>query len=105
VTLLQPADIMEDRDGSGFDAAVIAIDGLVAADRGVLEAIGLLLGGEQLDILAQRALVALKGENVIGVLVEDFLRDAALAAHGVDGYDGALDRHHVEQGWNGDDLI
>jgi hypothetical protein len=33
---------MEDGDGFGFDAAVIAIDGLVGADDGVLETIGLL---------------------------------------------------------------
>ena len=71
---------MEDRDGSGFDAAVIAIDGLVAADCGVLEPIGLLLGGEQLNILAQRALIALERENVIGLCVDDFLRNAALVA-------------------------
>jgi hypothetical protein len=40
--------------------------------------LGSLLGGEQLDILTQRALVALEGENVIGILVEDFLGDAAM---------------------------
>src|SRR5262245_2615242 len=59
MALLQPSDIMDRRVGSGFDAAVIAIDGLMAADRGVLEAVRLLLGGEKLDVLAQRGLIAL----------------------------------------------
>jgi hypothetical protein len=68
---------------------VIAVDGLMSGDLGIAEAIRLLLGGEQLDILAQRALVALEGENVIGILVADFLGDVALAADGVGGNDGA----------------
>ena len=84
---------------------MIAIDRLIAADRRVLEAVGLLLGDEELDILAQRALVAFQREDVIGLLVEDFLGDVALAAHRVDGHDGALDRHHVEQLGDGDDLV
>src|SRR5258708_3388757 len=74
-------------------------------DLGVPEAVCLLLGGKQLDILAQRALVAFEGEDVIGLLVEDFLGDVALAAHGVDGDDGALDRQHVEKRRDGDDLV
>jgi hypothetical protein len=52
MVLLQPADIVDRRIGSGFNATVIAVDGLVAADLG--ETIGLLLGDEDLDILAQR---------------------------------------------------
>ena len=70
-----------------------------------LKPLALLLGHEQFDILAQRALVALQGEDVIGLLVEDLLGDVALAAHRVDGDDGALDRHHVEQLRDGDDLV
>ena len=38
VAFLQPGDIVDDGGGPGFDAAVIAIDRLVPADRGVLEA-------------------------------------------------------------------
>src|SRR3954451_9388732 len=56
---LQPFDIMHDGGGSGLDAAVIAIDRRVLADPGVSKVPGLLLGGKDLDILAQRALVAL----------------------------------------------
>ncbi|MGO9686248.1 MAG: hypothetical protein ACLPTZ_27355 [Beijerinckiaceae bacterium] len=37
---------------------MIGIDGFIAADRGVLEIAGFLLGGENLDILAQRARLA-----------------------------------------------
>src|ERR1700693_6309296 len=84
---------------------MIAVDGFMSGDLGIAEAIRLLLGGEQLDILAQRALVALEGENVIGILVEDFLGDVALAADGVGGNDGAFDHQHVEKRRNGDDLV
>lgn len=89
VTPSEPCDIVDDGGGPGLDAAVMAIDGLVAADRGVLEAHGFLLGHEEIDIGAERALVALQGEEVIGLLVEDFLDDAALAAHRVAGDDSA----------------
>ncbi len=53
VAFLQPGDIVDDGIGSGLDAAVIAIDRLVPADPGVLETVGFLLGGEELDVLAQ----------------------------------------------------
>jgi hypothetical protein len=43
---------MDRRVGSGFDAAMIAIDRLMATDFGILEAVRLLLGGECLDVLA-----------------------------------------------------
>src|ERR1039457_5496949 len=61
------------------------------------DAICLLLGGENLDILAQRALIAFEREEVIGLLVQDRRGDIALAAHRVDSHDGPLDRHHIEQ--------
>ena len=97
MAFLQPSDVMDRRIGSGFDTAVIAVDRLMAADLGILKAVGFLLGREKLDILAQRALVTLERKNVIGLLIHDFLGDIALAAHRIDGHDGALDRHHVEQ--------
>ena len=59
VALLQPIHVVDRRVGAGFDAAVVAIDGLMPGDRRILEAVGLLLGGEQFDILAQRSLIAL----------------------------------------------
>ena len=73
VAFLQPGDIVDHRIGSGFDAAMIAVDRLMAADRRILEALGFLLGGEQLDVLAQRALIAFERQNVIGLLVDDLL--------------------------------
>ena len=74
-------------------------------DRRILEAVGLLLGGEQFDILAQRPLIALERQHVVGLLGEDFLGDVALAADRVDGDDGALDRQEIEQLGDGDDLV
>src|SRR5262249_34087949 len=105
MAFLQPSYIVDRRIGSGFDAAVIAIDGLMLGNLGVAKAIGLLLGSEQLDIFTQRALIAFERENVIGLLIEDFLGDVALAAHGVDGDDGAFDHQHVEKCRDGADLV
>ena len=96
---------MDDRVGPGFDAAMITVDGFVPADLGMLEAGGLLLGGEEFDVFAQGPLIAFEGEDVIGPLVHDLLGDVALTAHGIDGDDGALDRQHVEQLGDRHDLI
>ena len=90
---------------SGFDAPVIAIDGFMPADLCVLEIPGLLLGNEDFDILAQCALVAFEREHVIGVFIQDFLGNIALATHRIDGHDGALDRHHIEERRDGDDFV
>jgi hypothetical protein len=70
--------------------ATTATDGL-AADLGILETIGLPLGDEELDIVAQRALIALEREHVIGLLVDDFLGDVALTTNSIDAHDRALD--------------
>src|SRR5208337_1342 len=96
---------MNDSDLPGFDPAVIAIDGLVAADLGILEIYRLLFIDEELDIVFERALIALQGEDVIGFLVDDRLSDFALATHRVDGDHRPLDRQHAQQLGNGDDLV
>ena len=84
---------------------MIAINSFIAANLRILKSVGFLLCGEQLDILAQRALIAFERQNVISFFVHDFLGDTALTAHGVDGNDGALDDQHVEQLGNGYNLI
>src|SRR5215475_2216269 len=80
VAFLQPSHIMDRRVGSGLDAAVIAVDRLMSADLSILESVGLLFGDENLDILAQCALIAFEREEVISLSVDDFLGDFALAA-------------------------
>jgi len=52
VTLLQPVDVADHGVVPGLDPAVIAIDGLVRADRGILVIQDFLLIDEDLDILA-----------------------------------------------------
>ena len=47
VALTQPFDVLVDGRGAGFDAAVIAVDGLGAADLSIGEPIGFLLCAEQ----------------------------------------------------------
>src|SRR4051812_19383195 len=105
VPFLQPGNIVDDSGGPGLDTAMIAVDRLITADLGILKACCLLLGDKQLNVLAQRALIALQREHVIGFLVHDLLCDVALATHGIDGHDRTLDRQHVQQFGNSDDLV
>ena len=93
---LQPGDIVDHGVVSRLDTAVISIDGFVRADRGILVFQGFLFIDEYFDILAQGSLIALQRDNVIGLFLDDFRCDVALAAHCIDRHDGALDRHHVE---------
>jgi hypothetical protein len=66
MALLKPGDIFDHRRSSGLDAAVVAIDRLVPGDGAVPEAVGLLLGDEQRDILG---LVAFEREQVKSALL------------------------------------
>ncbi len=76
---------------------MVTIDRPVSADLGILEPIGFLFHDEQFDIFVQAGLVALEREDVVGLSVHDLAGDLALAAHGVDGDDGALDGQHVQE--------
>ena len=105
MALAQPVSVVDDRCRAGFDAAVIAVDRLVPADRRGLEAVGLLLFDKHLNILAQGALVVLERENIVSPFVEDLARDGALAPHRVTGHDGAVDRQHVQQFRDRHDLV
>src|SRR6201987_5473500 len=96
---------MERRVGSGLDAPMVAVDRFVSADLCILEAVGLLLCGEKLDVLAKSALVAFECENVVGLLGQDFRCDVALAAHSIDSHDSAFDRQHLEQRRDRDDFV
>ena len=53
MALLKPGDILNDSGGPGFNPTVIAIQGLMPADRGVGVMPGFLLGREQADIIVQ----------------------------------------------------
>ena len=61
--ILEPGDVVNDGHATRLDAAVIAVDRFVPADRRVGKTLGFLLVGEQFDILAQRALVALQRQD------------------------------------------
>src|SRR5262245_61394010 len=93
MALLQPSYIVEYRVGSLFDAAMIAVDRLMTADLCILKAVSFLLCSERRDILVKRALIALEGQNVVGLLLQyleevghgyvfvGFLRHFDLAQH------------------------
>lgn len=91
---------MDDGGGPGLDAAVVAVDARGGRGGGrVPEGPGLLLPDEEFDILARRALIALEGKDIVCSSVDDLAGDVALAAHRVDGDDGALDGQHVQRPW------
>ena len=54
---------MDNNDGACLDAAVIAINGLAVADRGITEADGLLLGHEEFDVITKPALTQLSHQT------------------------------------------
>jgi hypothetical protein len=85
--------------------AVIDVECFMRVNRCILEFQGFLFIDEDLDIIARGSLIALQRENVIGLFPDDFRGDVALTAHRVDRHHRALDRHHVEQRRNGDNLI
>src|SRR5882757_3710374 len=105
MTVVKPGHIVDNNDGACLDAAVIAINGLVAADRCITEAHGLLLGYEEFDVIPKTALIAFQSQDIIRLLVDDLLRDLALTPHRVDGDDRTVDGQQVQQLWNGDDFI
>src|SRR5215468_7914419 len=105
VAFLKPGQVIDDSVGSCFDAAVIAIDGLMPADLCLGEPVGFLFRGKKLDILAQRALIAFEREDVVGALIQDFLSNVALTAHSVDGHGGAGQLDTVKKCRNGGDLV
>jgi hypothetical protein len=89
---------------AGVPEGVVAIDGkTTTAKRYYLSSAK--LSAEQFDILAQGALIALEGQHIVGLGVDDLAGDVALAADGVDGHDGAFDGQQVEQPGDGDDLV
>ena len=57
------------------------------------------------DALMQPALVLLHRQHVVGPARYDLLGDLPLAAHGVDGHDAAIQVQHLQQLWDGGDLI
>jgi hypothetical protein len=89
---------------SAFSAQIEAIAGVRHAGS-VGETLGRLVGDEDVDVLAQRALVAFQRLDVVGLLVGDRLGSVALAAHGIDGDDRPLDRQHGEQLRDSDDFV
>jgi hypothetical protein len=96
---------VNDSDDPGLDTAVIAVDGGVLRHICIGEAVGLLFGNENLNVLAQRSLIAFQRQDIIGFLFNDLLRDISLAPHRIDGHDRAFDGKHIEQLRDRYDLI
>lgn len=58
-----------------------------------------------LRLIVQRALVPFQGHHIIRALINDLLRDVALAVERVNRYDGALQAQHSQQLWDRRDLV
>lgn len=93
----QPVDVVRRPTAAFLDAAMVGVDGGVMIEAGVGEVAGELFLEEQLNVAVQGPLIGLQGQHVIGALVDNLLGDGRLAADGVDGDDGALERQQVEQ--------
>src|ERR1700733_1183140 len=76
--VLQPFDVGADCGRAGLDAAMISLD--VRRGRGGLA--GRVVGAN--DIIMQRALIALQGQDVVTALIDDLLGDLALTVERVD---------------------
>jgi hypothetical protein len=77
----------------------------MARDGCILEIFGFLLGREKLDVLLQRFLIALEGDDIVSFIVFDLPGGSALTADGADGDDTACDRHPFEQRGDSDDHV
>jgi hypothetical protein len=84
---------------------MIAVYGLMIAVRDILE-----LGRScpvkvVLNLLVQRALIALKGQYIIPTLINDLFSNLLLTAHGINGHNAIFDLNQPEQLRDGGDLI
>jgi len=94
------SDVVGDAAASGLDAPVVAVDGneeFILARGFALE--------EEPHVLGEGRPVVFEREQIIGALGADRLGDFALAAHGVDGDEGALDLQPLDEQGDGDNLV
>ena len=78
---------------------------LMPADGDVLEWTLFMRREEQLDVVAQRALITLQSEHVIGVILDDLSRDLLLASHRVDGHRRTFQRQQLQEIGDRCDLV
>jgi hypothetical protein len=74
VALGQPASGVDGRVGARFDPPVALLQGFVTAHGSIGKAALFLFSEEQLDIVAQIALIAFEGQHVVGLSVDDSWR-------------------------------
>jgi hypothetical protein len=92
-------------NGGGFRGAMIVVDGLTEEGFGIGEGAGALFGEEEFGVVLERGLIAFDGEEVIGAFIADFAGDLLLTSHGVDSHRGTGEFEHLEQAWDGDNLV
>src|SRR5712691_2442480 len=96
----EPVDLLGDAANSALEPAVALVDILAGLDFALWGRLEIAF-----DLLMEGWLVVLHGQEVVGLGVEDVLRDARVAAHGIDGDERAFKRQAREQSRNGDDLV
>jgi hypothetical protein len=93
VSFFQPADGVRRAARSFFDAAMPCIGCPVnGAGFGQFR-----VCKEAFDVIVQGTLIAFERENIIGFLRRDFRGNSLLCSHGIDRYNRALDRQHVQK--------
>ena len=92
--------VVADGMAADFDAAMVAIGGLVA-----VEACRIGVGEEALDFGGKGGPVVLEAREIVGALGANGLGDVGLAAHGVDGDQRAGQFQALEQRRNGSDFV
>jgi hypothetical protein len=96
----KPVDIVGCKILPGFNAAMLAISGLVSVEG----AVGRVLKKKS-DVLMERRLIFFNLDDIIGLFFDYGLGDFFLAAHRIYGDNGALQGKGFDQFWNGGDFI
>ena len=86
MAFLKPVDIVDNRDVSGLDATVVAID-RAGTDRE--HRLWVVQKGPR--VLVQRPLISLQRHDVVAALSNNLSRDLALTVERIDGHDGAFE--------------
>lgn len=90
---------------TGFKPTVVIIDGLEKRKGWgwAGSESGLVKKGD--DRLMSRGLVGFEGQDIVGLLLLNLAGNFGLAAHGIDGYDAALEHQDGEQFRDGGDFV
>ena len=103
--LFQPVKLAADNALARLNAPVSGISLAVGVADRYGYGLGRLCLQKQADIVIERALIALERQNIIGALVPNLFRNAALTTHRINRDGVPRDIEQIKQGWNRRNLI